>query len=160
MQYSVQHTLRASAFVIAVLFSGAALAEQKQSSSDEETANCESAAALQFSLDSAQCAGYPSYSEMYGVCMTNAVNKYTQAFIACNQTSSAALTTFGGSGDTSGNGGNGGNGGNKGKPKGVKVTTGKSGTAGATTGGSSTGGGNSLKGKPHEFPKPPTPVIY
>ncbi len=131
MQHSFQHTLRAGTVVVAMLFSGAVLAEQKQSSSDDQ-ASCENLAAVHLGIDTGQCSSIPTYSEGYSVCMSNAVNKYTSAMRACQEGSGSASLTTQGTG--SGNGG-----GKSGKPKGTKPTGGKPG--GATTGGSGTGGG-------------------
>lgn len=98
MQTSSRNVVRASVLVIGLLFSGASLAMQKNgSSSDDDTANCLNQAAIQYSLDMAQCAPYPQYSGAYGACMSNAALAYSQAVISCNK-SEAALSPLGGSG--------------------------------------------------------------
>lgn len=87
---SFQHAVRATALVVALLLTGEAIAEQKNSSGDVAMANCLSQAALQLSLDQGTCAPLAPYPDSYGPCMGNAVWKYQQAVTKCT---SASLTT-------------------------------------------------------------------
>jgi hypothetical protein len=91
MQSTLRDTIRATAFVLGIILSGAALAAPKDgSTTNDDKANCLSEAAVQYSLATAQCAAYPSYSGAYSSCMVNAVNAYTLAAVAC-ETSEAAV---------------------------------------------------------------------
>ena len=76
--------LRIAAFGAVLLLAGTALAATKTSTSTTK-ADCASAAALQFSIDNAQCAAYPAGSEASNYCQASAAQKYSLAIVACDQ---------------------------------------------------------------------------
>ena len=137
MQHSAQATLRATAFIVGILFASAALADSKSTSSNDAAANCANDAAIKFSIDRAQCAVYPTYSVIYGNCMATASSDYAIAAVACSTNNESATLTTSGGGD---------NGGSNDKGKG-RFDHGQFGKAsgGLTVGGS---GNNSGAGKP------------
>ncbi len=136
MQSSLQHTIRATAVIVGILFTGAALADSKSTTSNDEAANCANNASIQYSIDSAQCGMYPSYTEIYGNCMANAASKWSITSAQCGTGNASATLT------TSGEDGNGG-GGQKGKFR--------QGQFGRPTGGLSIGANNDGGDKPAKF---------
>lgn len=95
MQTTSFHSIRAAAFVVGIILSGAALAAPKDGSgSNDDKANCVTNAVVKFSMDKALCGASPPQTEDYGACMVNAVNAYTLALVACD-TSAAALSSSG-----------------------------------------------------------------
>ena len=104
MQSSFHHTVRTTAFVVGVLFAGAALADAKSTTSNDEAADCAYNASVQLSLDIAQCAVYPTISQLYGNCMADAATKYAIASSTCGTGNASAGLTASGGDDTSGGG--------------------------------------------------------
>jgi len=83
--------LRTATLGIALFLVGTALAATKSTSSTTK-ADCYSSAALQFSIDNAQCSGYPPGSEAANYCLASAAQKYSLAIVGCEQ---AATTHWG-----------------------------------------------------------------
>jgi hypothetical protein len=87
---SIRLTVRATAAIMAILFSGAAIAAQKNGS-EAAIASCMDKAVLQFNIDNANCYMYPVIAPQYGECMVQAQLNYAKASAAC---STAAIGTL------------------------------------------------------------------
>ena len=93
------HAIRSAAALLAgLVLAGAALAEPNNGGGDAAKADCLSRAALQFSVDMAQCSGYPAGSNMSNYCQSEAASRYSLAVVACSSAaaSPARASSLGG----------------------------------------------------------------
>lgn len=74
------HFTRSVALCVAVLIAGSALAAPK---TPAERDSCLQKALVQFNLDDAACAIYPTISVLYGECRTRAARTYQIAMANC-----------------------------------------------------------------------------
>lgn len=80
---SLTLTVRAAAFVTAILFSGAAFGAQKLGS-DQAKADCLNQAQMQFNIDDAFCFNYPAGTAPFNICRSQAQMKYANAVASCS----------------------------------------------------------------------------
>ena len=87
---SIRLTVRATAAIIAILFSGAAIAAQK-GGGDSAIASCMDKATFQFNIDNAFCYNYPVIAPQHGQCIIDAQVKYAKAQLACTTAAGGKL---------------------------------------------------------------------
>ena len=93
---SSQRVSKLAAIVIATLMASAAIAEDMKLPGP--SGDCLSKALAQLSLDTAACAGrYPTYSVLYGECITGAHQAYAGAIKWCVYVSGGKLSGLRGS---------------------------------------------------------------
>ena len=73
---------RALALSTAILLAGTALAAPAKN--NQEAADCADRAGVQFSVDDAQCAMYPTIAPAYGECKVRAAQNYAGAIAKCS----------------------------------------------------------------------------
>jgi hypothetical protein len=91
MNRNSSNLIRLAAPLLALCFAGAALAQPRDGGGgDQAQADCNNAAALQLSIDMAQCAAYPGGSTAYNDCQAAAAMHFSIAIARCGAASAAA----------------------------------------------------------------------